>query len=88
MNKHQITHIRKTDVYSNHERITHVKYDGIVHPVIDVITDITSGRGTFYVQVGIYTTLVEVVRPFGRPAFIRTRPDSTGKDNLLSLTQC
>lgn len=89
MANHQITHIRKLDRYSTHEHITHVKYDGEVHTREHVIRMIDSGADTFYVSRGGYSISVAVVRPmYPRQPFIRTVPDSTGVDNLLSLPEC
>lgn len=88
MANHQITHIRKPDVNSSLEHITHVKYDGIVHTREEVIRLIDNRTDAFYVSVPAGTAWVEVVRPAGRSAYIKTKPDSTGKDNLLSLPQC
>ncbi len=90
MSSHQITHIRKPDVNSSVDRITHVKYDGAVHQVETVIRLIDSGSDTFYVsRLGEHST-VHVVRPYGRDPYIRTAADADGekRDNLLSLPQC
>jgi len=88
MASHQITHIRKPNVNSELEHITHVKYDGVVHTREEVIRLIDNRTDTFYVSVPAGTARVEVVRPTGRAPYIRTKPDATGKDNLLSLPQC
>ena len=88
MATHQIIAIRKPNRNSTHEHITHAKYDGLVHPVEHVIRGITNGTDTFYVKVGGAMTWVEVVRPSTYSIYIRTRPDWTGKDNLLSLPEC
>lgn len=90
MTRHQITHIRKPDVYSSVDRITHVKYDGVVHQVETVIRLIDAGNDLFYVsRLGEYSTVL-VVRPYGRNPYIRTVADADGekRDNLLSLPQC
>lgn len=88
MTTHQITAIRKPDRYSSHEHITHVKYDDEVHSRAHVIKLIESGTDRFYVSVGGISTWVQVVRQLGRDPYIRTTPDWTGKDNLLSLPSC
>ena len=86
---HQITAIRKPDRHSTHEHITHVKYDEVIHPVGDVIRLIQNKTDSFYVKVGTLVIGVEVVYPgMGRQPYIRTRPDGTGVDNLLSLPPC
>jgi len=74
--------------YSTHEGITHVKYDGVVHPRSDVIRLIENRTDSFYVKAGSALAWVEVVRPLGRDPYIRTTPDYTGRDNLLSLPEC
>lgn len=88
MQSHQIVAIRKQNHYSSHEHITHVKYDGGVHSREHVIGLIDSRTDRFYVKVGGSEATVQVVRPMGRDAYIKTIPDSTGKDNLLSLPDC
>jgi hypothetical protein len=89
MVKHQITAIRKPNRYSTHEHITHVKYDGTVHTRENTISLIRAGTDAFYVKVGTNLAWVEVVYPGFPPSpFIRTTPDWTGKDNLLSLPEC
>lgn len=90
MSTHQITHIRKPDVNSSVDRITHVAYDKYIHRVEEVIRLIEAGTDSFYVsRLGEHST-VHVVRPYGRPAYIRTAadPDGEKRDNLLSLPQC
>lgn len=89
MASHQITHIRKPNRDSTHEHITHVGYDGYVHTREEVIRLIENKTDSFYVSVGGVTVWVEVVYPGGgRSPYIRTKPDYTGKDNLLSLPSC
>jgi len=89
MISHQITAIRKPDRHSTHEHITHVKYDGVVHPRADVIKGILNRTDSFFVKVGGAMTWVEVVpASYYHEAYIRTKPDWTGKDNLLSLSEC
>lgn len=88
MQQHQITAIRKPDRHSEVEHITHVKYDNVVHTREEVIRRIVARTDSFYVRVGSLVVWVEVVRPAYRDPYIRTKPDWTGKDNLLSLPQC
>jgi Protein of unknown function (DUF3892) len=91
----QITCIRKPDRYSPVEHITHVGGFGssqLTLTVEEVIRRIES-RGAdhedFYVRVGNDQASVIVVpaTPTKRK-HIKTRPDSTQKDNLLSLPEC
>lgn len=88
MQQHQIVAVRKPDRYSDLDHITHVKYDGTVHARGEVIRRIKGRTDSFFVRVGDAVAWVEVVEPYGRDAYIRTRPDWTGKDNLLSLPEC
>jgi hypothetical protein len=90
MIKHQITHIRKPDVNSSVDRITHVKYDNEIHTVESVIMKIDNYTDTFYTLVSGEHADVNVVRPSNGRAYIRTSPDYDGekRDNLLSLPQC
>ena len=91
MTAHQITHIRKPYPHSTHEHVTHVKYDGVVHTREEVIRLIQNRTDTFFVHAGGATIQVEVVHPglaSTHSTYIRTKPDWTGKDNLLSLPPC
>jgi hypothetical protein len=89
MSSHQITAIRKPNRDSSHEHITHVKYDGYIHLVEEVINGIFRRTDSFFVKVDGSTAWVEVVPASAfRRTYIRTRPDWTGKDNLLSLPEC
>jgi hypothetical protein len=86
-----VTCINKPDRYSQVEHITHVGGFGSSAwklTVEDVIARIESGTEGFFVRVGEYETDVEVVSPPGRRKYIKTRPDATKKDNLLSLPEC
>ena len=89
MSSHQIIAIRKPNRESSVEHITHVKYDASVHTREEVIRLIEAKTDSFYVSVPAGTVSVEVVHPgSGRSAFIKTKPDKTGKDNLLALPEC
>lgn len=90
----QITCINKPDRNSPVEHITHVGGFGTSPwklTVEDVIRRIES-RGPdhedFFVRVGNAEADVIVVSPPGRRKHIRTTPDSTQRDNLLSLSEC
>lgn len=88
MTKHQITGIRKLDRFSTHEHITHVRYDGYVWPREHVIKLIEAKTDSFYVIGGGREIGVKVIRPaWPRQPYIETLPDSTRKDNLLSLPE-
>lgn len=88
MQQHQIVAIRKPNRHSNVEHITHVKYDEAAHMREEVIRRMKARTDCFFVRVGSAVAWVEVVEPYGRDPYIRTKPDWTGKDNLLSLPEC
>jgi hypothetical protein len=90
----QILCITKPDRYSDHEAITHVggkRSNGrgaefyITRRVC--ADDIRFNRESYFVHVRGYTVQVEAYEKGGE-WFIRTKPDDTRKDNLLSLPQC
>jgi hypothetical protein len=90
----RITCINKPDRNSPVEHITAVGGFGSSQwklTVEEVIRRIDS-RGTdhedFYVHVGNAEANVFVVSPAGRRKYIKTEPDYTKKDNLLSLPEC
>jgi len=88
----QITCITKPDPYSTREAITHVggikgTGDRFYISRRQCANDIRSGREPYYVHVSLYKTNVEAYQRNG-VWYIRTKPDSTRKDNLLSLPQC
>lgn len=88
----QVTCINKPDVNSPVEHITHLG-----NPAGNwrwtreaVIASIDARENTFYV-LDPHTRQranVRVIRPVGRPAYVRTSPDGDLYDNLLSLNQC
>jgi len=67
------------------EHIEQVYYDRSWHRRSEVIRDIEKRTDKFYVQVGNNKAWVIVVRPSSGDPYIKTIPDSTGVDNLLSL---
>lgn len=94
MASYQVICIIKPNVNSSHEHITDIGYydsnsKKVIIPVSDAIKRIDLNEKEFYVKTGNDTAYVKVERPSGgRSAYIRTVPDSTKKDNLLSLDQC
>ena len=92
----RITHIRKPNVNSTHEHITHVKVvtdppGSTIHEltVPDVIKYLKSTNPVyeFYVLVGTSRITVTHQKSSNGNEYIKTRPDHTTKDNLLSLPQ-
>jgi Protein of unknown function (DUF3892) len=87
----QITCITKPNRQSSVEHITHVGGYGSNQWKLDVETVIARIEGrleNFFVRVGHYETDVIVMSPIGRRKYIRTEPDLTKIDNLLSLPEC
>ncbi|MDQ1085690.1 MULTISPECIES: DUF3892 domain-containing protein [unclassified Siphonobacter] len=86
----RITHIRKPNVDSSVEHITHVKgtnSNGVFeYPVSTVIYYIKQGY-EFYVQAGSEKAIVTYQKSAYGNEYIKTKPDSTRRDNLLSLPQ-
>ena len=92
----RITHVRKKDRMNTHEHITHVGNlinpdpNKWIWPREDVIASIDAKTNTFHV-IDAYNgkrSDVGVVRPAGRPAYLRTHADGDWNDNLLSLPEC
>ena len=87
----RITHIRKPNVNSTVEHITDVKGTNNngewTNTVPEVIAFIRQGNYQFYVERGGYQIDVTIGRSAAGNEYIKTRPDSTQVDNLLSLPQ-
>jgi hypothetical protein len=86
----QVTCITKPNPQSPHEHITHLGGAQWKWTREQVITSIDAKTNTFYVmdpRTGKRAD-VGVIRPAGRPAFVRTHADGDWNDNLLSLNQC
>ena len=89
----QITCISKPDRFSSHEAITHVggmRTNGTGFNITrqQRADDIRSGSESYFVQVGRYRIDVTAYQGSGGIWFIKTEPDETRKDNLLSLPEC
>jgi hypothetical protein len=90
----QITCINKPDRNSRVEHITEVGGFGSkawklrVEEVIRRIESRGSDHEDFFVHVGKDEANVVVMSPAGHRKYIRTEPDSTKADNLLSLPPC
>ena len=91
--RHQITCIKKMELYNPNERITHI---GGLNPnnkkwqltQEEAIKGIEDGKWEFYVRAGGHTVEVIVaVSRFGNK-YLKTESDGDSPDNLLSLPQC
>jgi hypothetical protein len=85
----RITHVRKPEAHSTLEHIEALKGtdpDGKEWEatVSDIIFAIKHGR-EFYVEVGRYKFAAVIATSRAGHEYIRTRPDLTMLDNLLSL---
>lgn len=94
MASYRVVCITKPNVHSASEHITHIGYyESVFKPKViitveEAIRRITLNSTEFYVSTPVGTAYVKIERPLGRRAYIRTIPDRTDKDNLLSLPQC
>jgi len=88
----EVTCITKPHVQSPHEHITRLG-----NPKANwnwsrdqVIESIDAKSNTFYVidPLNGKRANIGVIRPAGRPAYVRTYADGDWNDNLLSLNQC
>jgi Protein of unknown function (DUF3892) len=87
----EISCVNKPDRQSLVEDITHAGGYGAGQwklPVEEVIRRIEGRIEGFFVRVGANEVDVFVVSPIGRRKHIRTNPDLTKLDNLLSLPAC
>jgi hypothetical protein len=86
----QITHIRKPNVNSSHEHITDVKGTNsngtFQYTVPQVVAYLKQGY-QFHVHRAGRTIPVTHQKSAAGNEYIKTQPDSTLKDNLLSLPQ-
>lgn len=88
----QVSCINKSDRYNPHERILNIgginnnntRWKMSQSQAIQYIED---GTYAFFVSVGRYTTDV-VIGIHNGNKYLKTNPDSTGRDNLLSLPEC
>jgi len=87
-----VTCITKPHPHSPREHITHVgglnAQGAYWYLTREQVADmIDSGKALFHVKVGTYDAAVRTYMVNG-VKYIRTAPDDTTKDNLLSLNQC
>lgn len=83
---YQITHVRLSFDGNQEEHITDVKLSvGIIQTRDEVVRNIDRGQQYYFVIGGGRSAKVISVHPYFGPPYIRTAPDNTLKDNLLSL---
>lgn len=86
---YKITHVRLSSGGSSEEHITHVKEvsdSGTVYEeTVAVVVNYLKQGTRYYVSIGGNTTDVIHQKSSAGNEYIRTKPDSTTKDNLLSL---
>ncbi|MCC8439214.1 hypothetical protein CRI85_02475 [Leuconostoc pseudomesenteroides] len=84
---YEITHVRVDSEYNKSEdHITDVRLsDGTSETVSQVVSFIDSKMEYFFTDHLGSKAQVDSVHPTGRPAYIRTKPNQTTTDNLLSL---
>lgn len=89
---HQITCITKPDRENHHEAITAVggtwSSGGTFYITREQCYDYIKAGHYFHVVVERYNVNVEAYQRNGTGKYIRTTPDATRKDNLLSLKKC
>ena len=89
----RITHIRKPNVNSTEEHITHVRVQTTTAPLhvtdytVESIIDWIDKGYSFHVLVGGAKVAVTHQKAASGREYIKTRPDGTHRDNLLSLPQ-
>ncbi len=86
----RITHIRKPNVQSSVEHITHVKgtsSNGGFELTVPQVIDYLKKGYSFYVQAAGRQVNVTYQKSAAGNEYIKTEPDATTKDNLLSLPQ-
>ncbi|MEK7947213.1 DUF3892 domain-containing protein [Pigmentiphaga sp. YJ18] len=87
----EIKCINKVPRNDPNESITHVGGYGSSRwklTLADAIGRIERGEWNFYVSVDGRTVWVEVATSRGGNKYLRTQPDATQKNNLLSLPEC
>ncbi|HFD1693321.1 TPA: DUF3892 domain-containing protein [Enterococcus faecium] len=84
---YRITHIRVSGNYATStDKITHVQLeDGTVESVAEVVRFLDQNLEYYYTTSTYSKALVESVHPSYGQAYIRTKRNSTEKDNLLNL---
>ena len=82
----KITHVRVQSPGSSEQHITNIKIStGTTYTRAEAVKNIDSGIGHYFTTGDGKTATVVTVHPNSGEPYIRTKPDSTIKDNLLSL---
>lgn len=83
---YQITHVRVQSPGTSEQHITNVKLSsGSSYTRSEVVKNIDSGIGHYFTTGDGKIATVISVHPSSGDPYIKTKPDSTVKDNLLSL---
>jgi hypothetical protein len=89
---HRITCITKPDRENTHEaiqRVGGIQENGTSFNITrEECYDYIKAGHKFHVKVGVYDANVEAYQRNGVGKYIKTYPDATKKDNLLSLDRC
>jgi hypothetical protein len=78
---------KRGDHYDPHERIQAIGGDGWKKSEDEAISELESGRNSFYVTVNGQAVEVGIATHNGRK-YLKTRADGYRPDNLLSLPEC
>jgi hypothetical protein len=82
----KITHVRVQSPGSSEQHITHIKIStGTTYTRAEAVKNIDSGIEHYFTTGDGKTATVVTVHPNSGEPYIKTKPDSTIKDNLLSL---
>ena len=91
MAQYQVTNIRKPNVFSSHEHITHIgnKSQSWILTREEAIRQIENKTNSFYVvdPRNNKVAWVGVMRQINKVPYLRTYADGDWNDNLLSLAQ-
>ena len=91
MPRYKVVCIAKPRAKFSHRGITHIEYfeseknPKVIITVGEAIRRIDKNNLEFYISTSKGSLYLVVVRPFGLTPYIKTTPDRTKKDNLLSL---
>ena len=83
---YKITHVRVQSQGSTEQHITNIKISiGTTYTRAEAVRNIDSSIEHYFTTRDGKTATVVTVHPYSGDPYIKTKPDSTIKDNLLSL---